>query len=100
MNDPKDKLNKLVGVVKYIGPIDDKKNEGDYVGVEIEKDYGKNDGTYKGKQYFKAKPNHGVFLKPSSLTFMNGTPVLQPTTKTGPAKLSKDLGEMMVNENE
>ena len=52
MNDPKDKLNKLVGVVKYIGPIDDKKNEGDYVGIEIDKDLGKNDGTYKGKKYF------------------------------------------------
>ena len=31
MNDPKDKLNKMVGVVKYIGPLDDKKNDGDYI---------------------------------------------------------------------
>lgn len=96
MNDQKDRLHRMVGIVRYIGPLDDKKSDGDYVGVEIEQPIGKNNGTHNGKDYFKAKPNHGVFLRPSSLLFMNGNPVTHATSsKTGPAKLSKDLGDMM-----
>lgn len=99
MHDSKDKLHRLVGVVKYIGPLQDKK-DGDYVGLEIEHPYGKHNGTHNGKQYFRAKPNHGVFLKPTNLLFMSGNPVAHGGSgKTGPAKLSKDLGDMIAQQN-
>ena len=54
---------------------------------------GKNNGTHNGKEYFKTKQNHGIFLKPTSLALMDGTPVVPPAAKTtqGSNKLSKDL---------
>lgn len=30
-SDPK--LNKMIAIVRYIGPLEDRKNEGDFVGV-------------------------------------------------------------------
>lgn len=69
--------------------------------MELEKPNGKNNGTHAGKEYFKTKLNHGVFLKPTSITYMDGTPVVGgATTATTPKvsttstsnKLSKDLG--------
>lgn len=63
----------------------------------MEKAIGKNNGTHNGKEYFKTKPNYGIFLKPTSLSFMDGTPVVPPTPATKPGaasnKLSKDLEE-------
>jgi dynactin complex subunit len=57
---------------------------------------GKNNGTHNGKEYFKAKPNHGIFLKPTSIALMDGTPVVPPA-KVVPTSnnLSKDLEEAM-----
>ena len=90
----KGQFNGQVGIVKYIGPIQEKKTEGDYVGLELEKPIGKNNGTHNGKVYFTTKPNHGIFLKPTSLALMDGTPVASSTTTTttkpqGANKLSK-----------
>ncbi len=82
------------GVVKYVGPIEEKKAQGDYVGLQLQKPIGKNNGTHGGKEYFKTKPNMGIFLKPTSLAYLDGSPVAIPDkAKAPPAsnKLSKDL---------
>ena len=34
------------GVVKYVGPLEGKDGDGDYVGLELSEAIGKNNGTY------------------------------------------------------
>ncbi len=41
-------------------------SEGKWVGVELQTDAGRNDGTVAGHQYFKCKPNYGLFVRPSN----------------------------------
>lgn len=51
----------LFGFVRYVGDVDGTK--GVWVGVELDEPYGKNDGSVKGKYYFRCKPKHGVFAR-------------------------------------
>ena len=37
------------------------------IGVELEKPIGRSDGFYRGKRYFKCKPNRGLFVKPHNV---------------------------------
>jgi protein phosphatase len=53
---------KLVGTVRYLGPTDVK--EGIWVGIELDRALGKNDGTVGGRSYFSCKPGHGLFIQP------------------------------------
>ncbi|XP_062986494.1 kinesin-like protein KIF13A isoform X3 [Elgaria multicarinata webbii] len=54
------------GVVRYVGPVDF--STGTWVGVELYLQMGKHDGTIKGREYFRCKPRHGVFVRPECLT--------------------------------
>ncbi|KAM8967408.1 kinesin-like protein KIF13A isoform 2-T2 [Pelodytes ibericus] len=54
------------GTVRYIGRVDF--SQGVWVGVELHVQLGKHDGTVKGKEYFRCRPNYGVFVRPSRLT--------------------------------
>lgn len=51
------------GTVRFIGATTFA--AGDWVGLELEGPYGKNDGTVNGEQYFECKPSHGLFLRPA-----------------------------------
>uniref|UniRef100_A0A803TNV9 Kinesin family member 13A n=1 Tax=Anolis carolinensis TaxID=28377 RepID=A0A803TNV9_ANOCA len=62
------------GIVRYVGPVDFSTST--WVGVELHFPVGKHDGTVKGREYFRCKPQHGVFVRPECLT---KTPT---TTKT------------------
>ncbi|XP_051826599.1 kinesin-like protein KIF13A isoform X2 [Antechinus flavipes] len=53
------------GIVRYIGPVDFL--TGTWVGVELNIQMGKHDGTVKGKEYFRCKPQHGIFVRPGRL---------------------------------
>ncbi|XP_020842473.1 kinesin-like protein KIF13A isoform X4 [Phascolarctos cinereus] len=53
------------GIVRYIGPVDFL--AGTWVGVELNVQMGKHDGTVKGKEYFRCKPQHGIFVRPGRL---------------------------------
>jgi len=55
----------LRGLVKFAGATDF--SSGEWIGVELNDPAGKNDGTVKGKAYFKCKPQHGIFVRPSSI---------------------------------
>ncbi|NXX79912.1 KI13A protein, partial [Urocolius indicus] len=57
--------NKM-GTVKYIGTVDF--SAGIWVGVELNVQLGKHDGTVKGREYFHCKPRHGVFVRPGCLS--------------------------------
>ncbi|KAK1928884.1 CAP-Gly domain-containing linker protein 1 [Phytophthora citrophthora] len=52
----------LFGFVRFLGEIIGVK--GVWVGVELDEAYGKNDGSVKGRYYFRCKPKHGVFARP------------------------------------
>ncbi|GMF14903.1 unnamed protein product [Phytophthora lilii] len=52
----------LFGFVRFLGEITGVK--GVWVGIELDEAYGKNDGSVKGRSYFRCKPKHGVFARP------------------------------------
>ncbi|KAL4137978.1 hypothetical protein PRIC2_001487 [Phytophthora ramorum] len=52
----------LFGFVRFLGEIVGVK--GVWVGVELDEAYGKNDGSVKGRYYFRCQPKHGVFARP------------------------------------
>ncbi|KAM6135226.1 kinesin-like protein KIF13A [Pterocles gutturalis] len=57
--------NKM-GTVRYVGTVDF--SAGIWVGVELNVQLGKHDGTVKGREYFHCKPRHGVFVRPGHLS--------------------------------
>ncbi|KAI8065638.1 hypothetical protein BC940DRAFT_303896 [Gongronella butleri] len=50
-----------VGTVKYMGPVCFA--TGLWVGVELDRRVGKNDGSVDGQRYFTTSPNRGVFVR-------------------------------------
>ncbi|CAI8007935.1 CAP-Gly domain-containing linker protein 4 [Geodia barretti] len=54
------------GVVRFIGATQFAK--GVWLGIELRKPNGKNDGSVKGHRYFRCKPSHGLFVKPEKAT--------------------------------
>ncbi len=44
---------------------------GDWVGIELEDDSGKNDGALQGHRYFNCPPGHGMFIRHSKLTIVD-----------------------------
>jgi hypothetical protein len=56
------------GVVRYIGPLKDMPLGDVFVGVELSKPEGKNNGSYKNTEYFRCKENYGVFVLQDKVT--------------------------------
>ncbi|KAI9921087.1 hypothetical protein PsorP6_001385 [Peronosclerospora sorghi] len=66
----------LFGIVRYLGEITGVK--GMWVGIELDEAHGKNDGSVKGRYYFRCKPKHGVFTRPHQVfVTMSGSKVQQ-----------------------
>lgn len=59
-------VNGELGVVRYIGQPEFA--EGTWLGIEMRKPVGKNDGSVNGKKYFSCKPQHGLMVRPSRAT--------------------------------
>lgn len=62
-----------MGTVRYVGPTDFA--AGIWLGLELRSAKGKNDGAVGEKRYFTCKPNHGVLVRPSRVTYrgINGS---------------------------
>lgn len=58
------------GTVMFIGPTHFK--QGLWIGVELDAEKGKNDGSIDGQQYFTCRPGHGVFAPVSKVTELKG----------------------------
>src|ERR1700761_8318144 len=52
------------GTVRYIGPLH--VASGEWLGLELPDDTGKNDGSVKGERYFNCAPGHGIFVRKES----------------------------------
>ena len=51
-----------VGTLKFFGPVSFSSEGGDWCGIALDDELGKNDGSVQDVQYFKCSDNHGVFL--------------------------------------
>ncbi|XXG97527.1 hypothetical protein Hte_003832 [Hypoxylon texense] len=47
---------------------------GDWVGVELEDDTGKNDGSVQGERYFDCSPGRGMFVRPVTVSVLQSAP--------------------------
>uniref|UniRef100_G1KIL4 CAP-Gly domain containing linker protein family member 4 n=1 Tax=Anolis carolinensis TaxID=28377 RepID=G1KIL4_ANOCA len=56
-----------MGTIRYIGPTNFA--PGIWLGLELRSAKGKNDGAVGDKRYFSCKPNHGVLVRPSRVTY-------------------------------
>ncbi|XP_067844833.1 CAP-Gly domain-containing linker protein 4-like isoform X3 [Heptranchias perlo] len=56
-----------MATIKYIGPTDFA--PGMWLGLELRSPKGKNDGSVGEKRYFTCKPNYGVLVRPSRVTY-------------------------------
>ena len=53
------------GIVRYSGPI--KVASGEWLGLELSDDTGKNDGSAQGERYFQCPPRHGIFVRKEAI---------------------------------
>ncbi|XP_074065888.1 CAP-Gly domain-containing linker protein 4 isoform X2 [Macrotis lagotis] len=62
-----------MAIIRYVGPTDFA--PGTWLGLELKGARGKNDGSVGDKRYFTCKPNHGVLVRPSRVTYrgINGS---------------------------
>ncbi|KAK2041660.1 CAP-Gly domain-containing protein [Colletotrichum somersetense] len=69
------------GIVRFVGGTHFA--SGDWVGVELEDDSGKNDGSVQGERYFDCAMGHGMFVRPTTLviTAQAPAPAAKPTRR-------------------
>ncbi|XP_014343317.1 CAP-Gly domain-containing linker protein 4 isoform X4 [Latimeria chalumnae] len=62
-----------MAIIRYVGSTDFA--PGVWLGLELRSPKGKNDGSVGEKRYFSCKPNHGVLVRPSRVTYrgINGS---------------------------
>lgn len=51
---------------------------GEWVGVELEDDSGKNDGSVQGERYFECDMGRGMFVRPTAVTVVEQAPPPKP----------------------
>jgi dynactin 1 len=61
-----------IAIVRYIG--DTLFAPGEWVGVELEGNDGKNDGSVQGERYFECSMGKGMFLRPAAATVIAQAP--------------------------
>ena len=69
-----------IAVVRYVG--DTHFAPGDWVGVDLDDNSGKNDGSVQGQRYFDCEPGRGMFIRPGVAAVID-QPTPRPIKKTG-----------------
>ncbi|KAL4910003.1 dynein associated protein-domain-containing protein [Aspergillus multicolor] len=59
--------------------------DGEWIGVELTDDSGKNDGSVQGERYFDCEPGYGMFVRPTAVASIIERPVrtAKPAAKPG-----------------
>ncbi|ORY55109.1 CAP-Gly domain-containing protein [Pseudomassariella vexata] len=60
------------GVVRFVGRTNFA--AGDWVGVELDEENGKNDGSVQGERYFDCAMRKGMFVRPLAVTVLQAAP--------------------------
>ncbi|KAL0940868.1 CAP-Gly domain-containing protein [Colletotrichum truncatum] len=68
------------GTVRFVGSTHFA--SGDWVGIELEDDSGKNDGSVQGERYFDCSMGYGMFVRPTTLAII----AQAPATAAKPAR--------------
>jgi len=68
------------GTLRYIGKLHFNNNDNIWVGIELDTETGKNNGTIDSHLYFRCKDNFGIFVKPDQVRKLNVKP---PPYKVG-----------------
>ena len=61
-----------LGTVRYVGTLH--VAPGEWLGLELPDDSGKNDGSVRGERYFDCAPSHGIFVRKESTVKILGQP--------------------------
>ena len=73
------------GTIRFVGQTDFA--PGDWVGIELDDDSGKNDGSVNGDRYFDCPMGYGMFVRPTTVTVLAPAPpppaAQKPTGATG-----------------
>jgi CAP-Gly domain len=67
-----------IATIRFLGQLH--VASGDWVGVELEDDSGKNDGSVQGERYFECEPKRGMFCRPTAVTVIEQPAPMQTTT--------------------
>lgn len=59
------RVGECPGIVRFVGSTEF--SRGTWVGVELDRVEGKNNGTVQGVQYFRCDPNRGIFVRPNKV---------------------------------
>ncbi|GKT86868.1 CAP-Gly domain-containing protein [Colletotrichum tofieldiae] len=74
------------GIVRFVGNTHFA--SGDWVGVELEDDSGKNDGSVQGERYFDCSMGHGMFVRPTTLVITAQAPAAAAKPARRPSRPS------------
>ncbi|KAI1171323.1 dynactin [Nemania sp. FL0916] len=80
LNDGRNAIVRFVGQTHF--------SAGDWVGVELEDDSGKNDGAVQGERYFECSPGRGMFVRPAAITVLQPAPPPPPARAPGQVRKS------------
>lgn len=65
------------GIIRFLG--NGSFAVGNWVGVELDSNSGKNDGSVQGERYFDCEPGHGMFLRSSGIGSILDESMLYPS---------------------
>ncbi|KAL4874677.1 dynein associated protein-domain-containing protein [Aspergillus karnatakaensis] len=81
--------------VRYIGATSFA--DGEWIGVELNDDSGKNDGSVQGERYFDCEPGYGMFVRPTVVAAVverparSAKPAPKPSTATSRSRAPSGL---------
>ncbi|KAG9240873.1 dynein associated protein-domain-containing protein [Calycina marina] len=82
-------LNKGEGplaTIRYVG--EPHFSQGEWVGVELDDESGKNDGSVQGERYFDCSPGRGMFVRPNTIRYVEkAAPASLPAAKPSRASV-------------
>ena len=74
------------GILRYLGPVEGTGSNVTWAGIELPGPTGKNNGSAKGKEYFRCPDLHGLFVKESSVTLRSQPSKKRNSTLRGPSQ--------------